>query len=183
MTTGTKPLPSPQTPVVDRFLRWTPQWYEFLRPLFDTLRRTEEAAATAAVAITEISEVTDGLNARWGVEIRGTGGTEQVIGLVRLDGNEVSSTFTVVADKFLVSHPTAGVGTIQAFAVGLVDGVSTVGINGNLIVDGTILGRHIAVASLSAISADIGTVTAGLIQAENGKTVINLNTGEWYSTT
>ncbi|WP_071201993.1 phage tail protein [Agrobacterium vitis] len=51
-----------------------------------------------------------------------------------------------------------------------------------LIVDGSITADKLAVNSLSAITANLGTVTAGVIQASNGKMVINLGAGsmEWY---
>jgi hypothetical protein len=72
-------------------------------------------------------------------------------------------------------HPTADGTTITAFVVGLVGGIPTVGINGNLVVDDTILARHIDVSSLSAITADIGTITAGVLQSTDGLMVIDLN--------
>ena len=74
----------------------------------------------------------------------------------------------MVADKFKVAHPTASGTTVTAFVIGQVNGVSTVGINGNLLVDGSILARSLAVQSLSAITADLGTVTAGRIQSADG---------------
>lgn len=57
-------------------------------------------------------------------------------------------------------------------------------ITGDLIVDGTITARKIRVDNLSAISADIGTVTAGIAQSENyvpnaTGTRLNLNTGDF----
>lgn len=93
------------------------------------------------------------IHARWGVAINGN---NQVIGLVQLDGGASGSQFSVVADKFVVAHPAAPGTTITAFVVGLVDGVSTVGINGNVLVDGSILARHISVSSIDAISASFG---------------------------
>lgn len=93
------------------------------------------------------------IHARWGVSINGN---NQVIGLVQLDGGASGSQFSVVADKFVVAHPAAPGTTITAFVVGMVDGVSTVGINGNVLVDGSILARHISVSSLDAISASFG---------------------------
>lgn len=70
---------------------------------------------------------------------------------------------------------------------GPVNGVNTVAVDGNLVVDGSILARHIladqitathisagavtagkiSVGTLSAISANIGTVTAGVIRSSN----------------
>ncbi|MGV2130855.1 phage tail protein, partial [Agrobacterium vitis] len=46
-----------------------------------------------------------------------------------------------------------------------------------LIVDGSITADKLAVNSLSAITANLGTVTAGEIRSSNGKMVISLNAG------
>ncbi|NSZ16608.1 phage tail protein [Agrobacterium vitis] len=46
-----------------------------------------------------------------------------------------------------------------------------------LIVDGSIIADKLAVNSLSAITANLGTVTAGEIRSSNGKMVISLNAG------
>lgn len=128
--------------------------------------------------LTEVSTSIDGVSARWGVGINVDG---QVTGLVRLDGDASESTFTVVADKFLVGHPT-NTGIVEPmFGVGVVDGATTVGIKGNALIDGSVLARSIQVDSLSAISADLGTVTIGEIVSPNGETYWNLATGEFYS--
>lgn len=78
-----------------------------------------------------------------------------------------------VADGTVVWTCTALVETVP-FVIGTVGGISTVGINGNLVVDGTIVANTIAagavvaskisVTSLSAVSANMGTVTSGLFQ-------------------
>ena len=82
---------------------------------------------------------------------------------------------SVLADHFIIVHPTADGTQIQAFVTGLVNGTATVGINGNLLVDGSILARSLSVSSLSAISANIGTCTAGVLQSADNKFVIDLN--------
>ncbi len=125
---------------------------------------TTEASARAAADGT--------LGAQWGVKINANG---RIIGAQTLSASNSTSTFAVLADHFTIIHPTAdGVG-IQAFTTGLVGGTATVGINGNLLVDGTILARSLAVSQLSAITADVGTVTAGVVQSADGKFVIDLN--------
>ena len=146
--------------LIDRDRRINPRWFSWFTRMFDSLRSTndnvrtlQDTSVAQGISITEIFELTDSFGARWSVEINGNG---QVIGLARLDGGATGSTFTVVADKFVVAHPAAPETTITAFVVGLVDGVSTVGINGNLVVDDTILARHISVSSLDAISASFG---------------------------
>lgn len=171
-------MPSPSVAFVDRYRRLTKGWYPLIKFLRERYVETDAAVQENTVQITQISEVTDGLNARWGVSIDGNG---QVIGLIRLDGNETGSTFTVVADKFLVAHPTSSGEVIRAFIIGQVNGVSTVGINGALLVDGTVFARHINTNTLSALSADLGTVTAGIIRSQNGESYWNLNTGEWWA--
>lgn len=249
--TSAQPLPSANTPVIDRYRRFTQQWFRFIKPLLDatkqnstditalsedlttaqasitneaTVRATNDAAlatqinavsasltsnvatlnasisteTTARVAgdgalasqittltstvngnttsITQVASAVDGLEAQWGVSINANG---RVTGLVRLDGGSTGSTFSVLADKFVVVHPSVNGTTIQAFIIGNINGTPTVGINGNLIVDDTILARHIDVSTLSAITANIGTVTAGLIQSADGKSYWNLTTGEF----
>lgn len=180
MADTTNALPSASEPVVDRYRRWTPNWFRFIKPLLETVRATTREVATVSsslndvtTTVTEVAESVNGLEARWGVQIDVNG---KVIGLVRLDGGATGSTFTVLADKFIIRRPTS-TDEIQAFVVGLVNGVETVGINGNLVVDDTILARHLSVTSLSAITADMGTITAGQLNSTNGLTTFNLNTG------
>lgn len=195
-TDTTTALPSSQSPVIDRFRRWTPEWYRWIKPLLETTRSmamkleatdtdlraavTTEATAritqdgvlasnittvstsvgSLTATVSENTTSINGIEARWGVSIDVNG---KVVGLVRLDGSASGSTFTVLADKFVVRQP--GTTTdITAFIVGAVNGTTTVGINGNLLVDGTIQARSLSVSTLSAITADIGTVTAGIIR-------------------
>ena len=66
---------------------------------------------------------------------------------------------------------------MPVFVIASVDGVNKLALRGDMLIDGTILARHIDVATLSAIAADIGTVTAGLIKSSDNKMQINLNTG------
>ena len=142
----------------------------------DTSTRVDTVTGTVdelAVTVTETTSVIDGISGQWGVSVDING---KVIGLVKLDGSATGSTFTVLADKFIIRRPST-TDDIQAFVVGLVNGTTTVGINGNLVVDDTILARHINVSTLSAIVADVGTLTAGLIQSANGKVEFDLTDG------
>lgn len=130
--------------------------------------RIDEQEATAALILQSI----DGLESRIGLSVNANG---QVIGLVLLEGTPAGSQFTVVADKFVVAHPTTPGNTIQAFVIGNIDGTPTVGINGNLVLDGTILARHINALTLSAISANLGQITAGLLRSADNKMRIDLD--------
>ena len=125
-------------------------------------------------SISTINASIDGLQASWSVSVNVDG---NVTGLVRLSGDNQSSYFTVLADSFLVARPD-GTNATAMFGVGQVNGVTQVGINGNLIIDGSVLARHITVGSLDAITANLGTVTAGVIQSPGGETYWNLTTGE-----
>ncbi len=172
-----------------------------------TARATGDSANAAAIttvqtqangntaSITALQTSDDGIEAQWGVVISLNG---QVTGLVRLDAGASGSNFVVVADKFVVALPGSPGTTITAFVAGLVNGVATVGINGDLLVDGTILARSIAantitaakiaagtitadrlsVSTLSAITANVGTLNAGLIQSASGNSYFNLTTGD-----
>lgn len=164
MSDTTGALPSVIEPVVDRNRRWSPVWYPWIKRILDTVRAN-------AASVFSIQTEVDTLNGQWGITVNAD---NRVTAAIRLDGGATTTSFAVLADKFIVVHPAANATTIQAFIVGLVNGVSTVGVNGNLIVDGTILARHIDVASLSAITADVGTVTAGVLQSADGKFVIDL---------
>jgi hypothetical protein len=74
------------------------------------------------------------------------------------------------------------IGTIDGVTGGLVlTGVGNNGVvsynlylRGNFIVDGTITASKMNIGSLSAINANLGTVTAGLMQSPDGKFVIDL---------
>lgn len=158
MADTTNPLPSISEPLVDRYRRWNPLWYRFIRPLIDTVRSN-------GVSI-------ERLDNSYSISVNQNG---RVIGSIKLDGTDSTSTFAVLANKFVIVHPTADGTELQAFIVGQVDGVSTVGINGNVIVDGTILARHIDVDSLSAVSANIGEVTAGVMRSADGNFEIDLD--------
>lgn len=158
----TTPSPTPNS--LERIVlpdgRVNPVWHRFFKTF---IANTKDVAAVED-GITQIE-------GQWGIAINANG---RVTGLILLSGDDTESTFAVLADKFIVVHPSVDGTTIQAFVIGLVNGVSTVGINGNLVVDDTILARHIDVATLSALSANIGECTAGVVRSSDSKFVIDL---------
>jgi len=150
--------------------------------------RTERVTATSALAqqittaitaingntasISEIIESVDGLSAQWGVAINING---EVVGLVRLDGDADASQFTVVANKFSIAHPDVGGGTpVPVFTVGDVGGETKAYIAGELIADAITAG-DVSVETLSAISANLGEVTAGLLRSDDNLFRIDLD--------
>ncbi len=132
-----------------------------------TSKVTEHTAA--------IAELDGYAAASWGVVIDVNGA---IVGYVKIDGDNQSSTFTVNANNFLVTFPgSTGGAPVPVFTISNVNGVAKIVWRGDMIGDGFILARHISVATLSAIAADIGLITAGIIQSPDGKTVFNVSGG------
>jgi hypothetical protein len=114
----------------------------------------------------------NGIAANWGVSINTDG---FVTGLVQLGSIAGTTSFDVIANRFRVAQPgVAGGAPVNVFSVGTINGVPSIGITGNLLVDGAINARHLQVTSLSALSADLGTVVAGKMQSADGKFVIDM---------
>lgn len=156
-------IPSREEPVIDRYRKWSNVWWPWIK-------RVLEIVKTNANAVVTINETIDEINGKWALDITENG---RVRGAITLDASQAQSVFGILADKFVVVHPSDNNTTVTAFVVGLVNGVSTVGINGNLIVDDTIQARHLAVNTLEAVSANMGTLTTGKIQSSDGKFVID----------
>jgi hypothetical protein len=115
----------------------------------------------------------DGIEGRFGVAINTNG---QVVGLIQLDGSAAGSNFTVVADKFQVAQPDAAGGTpVPVFTIANVGGTNKLVLRGDMIADGTITTAKLIASALSAITANLGTITAGILQSADGKFVIDLN--------
>ena len=112
-------------------------------------------------------------SAVWSIRMVGTAGGKPVIAGVGLGIDpQTGSSFIVSADQFAIVHPSYTQGGAFAtakfpFVVGLVGGVTQVGIDGNLVVDKTIKANHISVNSLSAITGNLGTVNSGTFRTYN----------------
>lgn len=164
MTDTTTALPSLTSRAVDGSGRWTKVWAPWIKLLLQTVRGT---AANVATITTEVDQI----NGKYTISRNLNG---RVVGQIKLDGTGELTEFAVLADRFIIVHPSSDGTEIQAFITGLVNSVATVGINGNLLVDGTILARSLSVGTLSAITADVGTVTAGVLKSSDDKFVIDL---------
>ena len=111
----------------------------------------------------EFSAVADrlsGLSAKWGIKV--TAG-DKVAG-ISLNNDGAESSFIVLVDKFAVALPT-GAGVKYPFVVGSIEGTPTVGIDGNLVVDGTILTRALSAESVTADKIKAGAITSDRIAA------------------
>lgn len=128
------------------------------------------AGNTASIQI--LTQSVDGYSTRFAVMMSAQ---NEVIGFISLDGDVQGSSFTVAADYFKVSKiGTTGGEAVPVFSMQTVGGVPKLALRGDMNADGSIIARHIAagsitadkisVTSLSALAANLGTVTAGLIQ-------------------
>lgn len=88
---------------------------------------------------------------------------DRIVGYRLATDAEGNDEFDILSSRFRIVNADSDGNVIVPFVVGNINGTPSVGINGNLIVDGSILARHIQVATLAAVSADLGEVTAGLI--------------------
>lgn len=122
-----------------------------------------------------LTESVNGIEARWAVAINQNG---HVTGLIQLSGDASQSELVIVASKFRMAEPDqAGGGPVPVFTVQAVNGVAKLALRGDMYADGAILARHLSVSSLSAITANLGTVRTGRMLSENGRTDFNLNSG------
>jgi sulfur carrier protein ThiS len=134
--------------------------------------QTLEASVTTQS--TAIANIQTGLQASYTVKLT-AGDRFSGFQLVQTDGTtgSIASEFKIAADKFLIFAP--GYTDQAVFGVGTRNGVARVTMRGDFIADGSVNANQINVLNLSALSANMGTVTAGVIQSSNGKMVINLN--------
>jgi hypothetical protein len=116
--------------------------------------------------------------ASWGTTVNVN---HHVIGIQLVNGGQSAGSFTVTSDTFQVAFPAAGGGDgdpTPVFTIGTVAGVPKVGINGDLILTGTITASMMNVGSLAAITVNAGDIKAGTLSDPNSaKMMIDLNNG------
>jgi len=167
----TFPIPSENEVFVDRYRRITPKWYPWIKRLFENLRVTKTAVKSLEETVDGVNEVVDNVRGTWAITVNQN---NRITAFAKIDGTAASSKFSVMADAFEIVHPFVNNSTITAFVVSTVNGIPTVGINGNLIVDDTINANALNVSALSAITANLGFVTAGLMISPDNKFIIDL---------
>lgn len=120
--------------------------------LTQSLKDTIDAAgAGAEQAVVGVQTQVDGLKAQYTVKIQANGFvTGYGLATTAVDGTP-SSSFVVLANNFAFALP--GATTRYPFIAGLVNGVSTVGVNGALVVDGTITASAIDTRNLTVKDA------------------------------
>ena len=107
--------------------------------------------------------------ARWGVKVQAMAdGNIAVAGIELLSGADQESVFAILADRLLVYKPNGSGSPIPMLSLGVVNGQTALVLNGSLIADGAVVARHLSVDSLSAISANLGSVTAAQMDIYSG---------------
>jgi sulfur carrier protein ThiS len=127
----------------------------------DVVAEYDENAITVGERITAVSDVTGQLIGAWKVTLNSNGffGGLQLVGAQGPEGSPQSE-FKIAVDKFLVGAPGNGFGAEAVFSIGTRNGVGRMVLRGDFIADGSINANQINVVALSAISANIGTVTS-----------------------
>jgi hypothetical protein len=90
--------------------------------------------------------ISAGLLSQWTVKLNANG---RVAGVGLMLDDSGSSEFIVLSNKFQVVNPTDTMTPKAVFTVGNINGVSAVGVAGDMIIDGAILARHIATNQLT----------------------------------
>lgn len=138
-----------------------------------TVLNASTSAAFAGIEeeFTALATGTGEWSATYTLSIQGytTGGTPVIGGIGLGVSPETGSEFFILADRFAVLHPTYTAGgaiatPIVPFIVGTINGAPTVGVNGQLVVDGSIRANSISVTSLSAITGNLGTINGGIFR-------------------
>jgi len=125
--------------------------------------------ASVKVLAEATADYVDGISARYLLQVDVNG---KVAGMMLASGAGGSSVVWL-ADKLAFVKPD-GTGTPKTvFVVGTVNSETAIGFDGNLLVDGSITANKVTVASLSALSAAIGTLTSGRIQNSGNTNFVN----------
>ncbi|MDP9601720.1 UNVERIFIED_ORG: hypothetical protein J2W38_001506 [Variovorax paradoxus] len=142
--------------------------------------RVNGAEASIAQESAVRADETGKLSAKWGLKVVAGNKTAGIL----LNNEGQQSDMVVLVDRFAISTIDTEGAIKYPFVVGAVAGVSTVGIDGNLVVDGTISARAINVNQLSAITSRLGYVTAGQVDISGdgvGGWGYLRSAGKWYA--
>ena len=96
--------------------------------------------------------ITAGLVSQWTLKLNAKG---RVAGIGAMLDSSAGSEIVMLADKFKIMRPDETGTPVQIFTAGTINGVNSVGISGNLIIDGSILARNIGTNEVIANTANI----------------------------
>jgi hypothetical protein len=130
----------------------------------------EARLATMSAQITETAQIVEDtinnrLEAAYFLTLDVNG---YVSGIYAFNDGETSD-FAIIADRFRVAWPgQTGGAAVPVFQIANVNGVAKLTLRGDMQADGSILARHVSVSSLSSLTANLGTITTGLIVSPDG---------------
>ncbi|MDP3650530.1 MAG: phage tail protein [Rhodoferax sp.] len=100
-----------------------------------------------------------GMVAKWAVQVQTmANGRRALAGLQLIAGTDGESEVGILADKLVVYKPDGTGAPVPIMILGTVNGTSALGLDGSLVVDGSVVARSLSVQSLSSITATIGTL-------------------------
>jgi hypothetical protein len=136
----------------------------------DVIAEYDDNGITVGQQFTAVATVTGQLVGSYKVAINGTNGFFggfQLVGMNGPEGQPISE-FKIATDKFLIGAPGSGFGAEAVFSLGTRNGVGRMVLRGDFIADGSINANQINVLNLSAISAQIGTVSSSASYTSGG---------------
>jgi hypothetical protein len=147
--------------------------------LASILTSVESVLGTAQTSVTSLSSTVDGVKGAYGIAVNNNGHISgfSLLSTLAEDSTNATSEFTVAADRFNVVNPNNTDETIAPFAVVTSGGDAGVYVNGAVIKPGSIAANRIAANELSAINANMGTITAGVMRNSADTFIIDLNAG------
>lgn len=122
--------------------------------------------------VTALAQSVNGIEAAYTVTVDING---RVVGYTQLNGSAAGSEFVVAADFFRVAGVTGD--GVPVFAVQTVGGAAKMALRGDMLADGTITARALSVSTLSALTASLGTITAGLMRDPASKYYFDVTNG------
>lgn len=129
--------------------------------LGQSIASVQESASASASAI-------EGVKAKWGVKVQTMqDGNLALAGIEVLSGASGQSTVGILADRFLIYRPDGAGPPKLAFMLGSVDGVTALGLDGSMVLDGSLAARSIAADSITADKIKAHTLTADQIAARS----------------
>ncbi|NBJ13350.1 host specificity factor TipJ family phage tail protein [Microvirga arsenatis] len=134
----------------------------------DVVAEYDNNAITVGERFTAVADVTGQLIGAWKVTI-GANGYFTGLQLVGASGpGGFQSELKIAVDKLLVGAPDSGFGAEAVFSIGTRNGVGRMVLRGDFLADGSINANQINVLSLSAITANIGTVSSSASYTTGG---------------
>ena len=127
------------------------------------LNANEGVLIEHATQIASAQEILNTVKGQWTIKLQQNGFNKAVAGVgLMLDPVSAASEFAVLADKFEVIDPAtvSSAAPLVPFVVGKVNGQYAVGINGNMVADGTIMARHLDAGAVTArtLASDLAIV-------------------------